>query len=101
MYGEWYVVCDIVVLLVVEVCADYGGVNVFHVCLNFGVIYGVGVCVNVCGVVWVVVCCFFLTSGYCLLCCDFCVVVVYPLPLPLLVGGVRCSQVIMWVQLKR
>ena len=40
-------------LSVVEVCADYGGVNVFHVCLNFGVVYGVGVCVNVCGVVWV------------------------------------------------
>ena len=29
-------------LSVVEVCADYGGVNVFHV--NFGVVYGVGVC---------------------------------------------------------
>ena len=51
-------------------CADYGGVNVFHVYLNFGVVYGVGVCVNVCGVVWVVVCCLFLTSGCCLLCCD-------------------------------
>ena len=36
----------------VEVCADYGGVNVFHVCLNFSVVYGVGVCVTVC-----VVCC--------------------------------------------
>ena len=46
---------------VVEVCADYGGVNVFHVCLNFGVVYGVGVCVNVCGVVCVVVCCLFLS----------------------------------------
>ena len=45
MYGEWYGVCDFVVLLLVEVCADYGGVNVFHVCL--------GVCVNVCGVVCV------------------------------------------------
>ena len=33
MYGEWYGVCDFVVLLVVEVCVDYGGVNVFHVCL--------------------------------------------------------------------
>ena len=63
-----------VVLSVVEVCADYDGVNVFHVCLNFGVVYGVvlpvGVCVNVCGVVCVVVCCLFLTSGCCLLCCD-------------------------------
>ena len=51
MYGEWYGVCDVVVLSVVEVCANYDGVNVFHVCLNFDVVYGVGVCVNVCGVV--------------------------------------------------
>ena len=35
MYCEWYGVCDFVVLSVVEVCADFGGVNVFHVCLNF------------------------------------------------------------------
>ena len=56
MYWEWYGVCDFFVLSVVEVCADYGGVNLFHVCLNFGVVYGVGVCVNVCGVVCVVVC---------------------------------------------
>ena len=69
MYCEWYGVCDLVMLSVVEVCADYGGVNVFHVCLKFGVVYGVGVCVNVCGVVCVVVC-LFLTSGCCLLCCD-------------------------------
>ena len=54
-------------LSVVEVCADYVGVHVFHVCLSFGVVYGVGVCVNVCGVVCVVVCCLFLTSGCCLL----------------------------------
>ena len=66
MYCEWYGVCDLVVLSVVDVCAAYGGVNVFHVCLNFGVVYGVGVCVNVCGVVCVGVCCLFLTSG----CCD-------------------------------
>ena len=59
------VFCDFV-----EVCVDYGGVNVFHVCLNCGVVYGVGVYVNVCGVVCVVVCCLFLTSGCCLLCCD-------------------------------
>ena len=60
MYCEWYGVCDFVVLLVVEVevCADYVDVNVFHVCLNFGIVYGVGVC----GVVCVVVCCLFLTS---------------------------------------
>ena len=31
MYGEWYGVCDFVVLSVVEVCADNGGVNMFHV----------------------------------------------------------------------
>ena len=54
MYCEWYGVSDFVVLSVVEVCADYGGVNVYHACLNFGVIYGVGVCVKVCGVVCVV-----------------------------------------------
>ena len=29
MYCGWYGVCDFV-----EVCADYGGVNVFHDCLN-------------------------------------------------------------------
>ena len=34
-------------LSVAEVCADYGGVNVFHVCLNFGVFYDVVVCINV------------------------------------------------------
>ena len=65
----------VTLLSVVEVCADYGGVNVFHVWkpfvyVNFGVLYGVGVCVNDCGVVCVVVCCLFLTSGCCLLCCD-------------------------------
>ena len=54
MYCEWHGICDFVVLSVVEVCADYGGVNVFHVCLNFGVVYGVGVCVNVCGACCVV-----------------------------------------------
>ena len=66
MYCEWYGVCDFVVLLVAEVCADNGGVNVFHVCLNFGG-YGVGVCVNVCGVVCVVVCCLFIMPVCCLL----------------------------------
>ena len=70
MYCEWYGVCDFVVLSVVEVCADYGDVNVFYGCLNFGVVYGFGVCVNVCGVVCVVVYCLFLTSECCLLCCD-------------------------------
>ena len=65
MYCQWYGVCDFVVLSVVEVCAVYGGVNVFHVCLNFGGVYGVRVYVS--GVVRVVVCCLFLTSGCCLL----------------------------------
>ena len=46
MYCEWYGVCDFVVLSVVELCVDYGGVNVLHVCLNFGVVYGIGVCVK-------------------------------------------------------
>ena len=54
MYYEWYGVCYIVVLSVVEVCADYGGVNMLYVCPNFDVVYGVGVCVDVCGVVCVV-----------------------------------------------
>ena len=49
-----------VVLSVVEVCADYGCVNVFHVCLYLGVVYGVGVCVNVCSVV----CCSMLFVSY-------------------------------------
>ena len=66
MYGEWNGVCDFVVLLVVQVCADYGGVKVFHVCLNFGVVNGVGVCVQVCDVVCVVVCCLFHTFEWCL-----------------------------------
>ena len=70
MYGEWYGVCDFVVLSVAEVYPDYGGVNVLHVCLNFGVLYGVGGCVNVWGVVCDIVCCLFLTSGCCLLCCE-------------------------------
>ena len=33
MYCEWYGVCDFVVLSVVEVCADSGGVNVCQVLL--------------------------------------------------------------------
>ena len=77
MYCEWYDVCDLVVLSVVEVCADYDGVNVFHVCLNFGVVYGVGVCINVCGVVCVVVW----------------VVVIFVLSVMCVVGGV-----LLWVE---
>ena len=61
MYGEWHGVCDYIVLSVVEVCADYSGVNVFHDCLNFGGSYGVGVCIHVC----IVVC--FLRLG--VVCC--------------------------------
>ena len=84
MYCEWYGVCDFVVLSVVEVCADYGGVNMFHVCLNFGVVYGVGVCVNVCVIVCVVVvvcflrlgvvCCVVVWCRGCVGCCDFCLI---------------------------
>ena len=70
MYGEWYGDCDFVVLSVVEVCVDYGGVNVFHVCLDVCVVYSVGVCVNVYAVVCVGVCCLFFTPGCCLLCCS-------------------------------
>ena len=66
IYDEWYGVCDFIVLSVVEVCVDYGGVNVFHVHHDFGIVYAVGVCVNV----WIVVCCLFRTSGCCLLCCS-------------------------------
>ena len=62
IYGEWYGVCDFVVLSVGELCLDYGGENVFQVCLDFCVVYGVGVCVKICVVVCVVVCCLFLTS---------------------------------------
>ena len=41
MYDEWYGDFDFVVLSVVEVSVDHGGVNVFHVCLDFGSVYGV------------------------------------------------------------
>ena len=58
IYGEWY--GDFVVLSVVEVCVDYGSVDVFHVWLDFSVVCGVGVCINVCGVVCVVVYCFYV-----------------------------------------
>ena len=68
MYVEWYGVCNFVVISVIEVCVDYGGVYVFNVSFDLCVANGIGICVNVCGVVCVVVCCLFLT--YCLLCCD-------------------------------
>ena len=42
MYCAWYGVLTLLCCrLVVEVCADYSGLNMFHVCLNFGVVYGV------------------------------------------------------------
>ena len=78
MCGEWCGICNFVAFAAVEICVDYGGVNVFHVFLNLCLVYGVRICVNVCGVVCVVVCYLFLTSGCCLLCsvcvgcCDFC-----------------------------
>ena len=64
-YNEllWGVLYVTVVFSVVEICVDYGGVNVFHVCFNWCIVYGVGVCFNVCGVVCVVICCLFLVSG--------------------------------------
>ena len=55
--------CDFVVLSVVEVCVDYGSVNVFHVCLDFGVVYGVGVYVNISDVVCVLYVVCFLNLG--------------------------------------
>ena len=61
MHVEWYGICHFVVLSVVGVCVDYGGVNVFHVCLEFCVVYGVSV--NVC-----VVCGLFPRLG--VVCCD-------------------------------
>ena len=59
MYCEWYGVCDFVVLSVVEVCAVYGGVNVFHVCLNFGVSL---LCWGLCQ--WCSLCCCMLFVSY-------------------------------------
>ena len=59
MYCEWYGGCHFVVLSVVEVSADYGGMNVFHVCLNFVVVYGI--CVNLCDVV---LCCCMVFVSY-------------------------------------
>ena len=44
LYCEWYGVCDFVLLSVVEVFADYGGVNVFHVCLNLASSMVLGLC---------------------------------------------------------
>ena len=60
-YCEWYGVCDFVVLAAVELCADYGGVNVFHVSLNFGIVYGVGV---LCQCLWCNLCCCMLFVSY-------------------------------------
>ena len=65
MYYEWHGVYDFVVLSVVEVSADYGGVNVFHVCLNLAssmVLGSVSLSVLLYGVC--------LHFWACLLCCD-------------------------------
>ena len=35
MYVKWYGICDFVVLSVVEIWVDYGGVYVFQVCVSF------------------------------------------------------------------
>ena len=40
MYCEWYGVCDFVVLSVIEVSADYGGVNVFVLILALSMVLG-------------------------------------------------------------
>ena len=60
IYVEWYGVCNVVVVLVVEICVDFGDVYVFHVCFYLGVVYGVGICVDVCGIICVVECVCFL-----------------------------------------
>ena len=46
---------------VVELYADYGGVNVVQACLNLGGVYGIGVCVNV---LWCSLCCYMLFVSY-------------------------------------
>ena len=61
MYCGWYGVFDLVVLSAVEVCADYGGVNVFHVCLNFG---GRLWCWGLCQCLWCSLCCCMLFVSY-------------------------------------
>ena len=53
----------------IEVCVDYGGVNVFHVCFDLCVLYGVGIFVDVYGVACVVERCMVHESVCCLLCC--------------------------------
>ena len=53
-------------LSIVEVCVDYGGVNVFHVCLDFVSSMVLGF-VSMSVVVCAVVCCLSLASGCC--CC--------------------------------
>ena len=55
MYGECYGDCDFVVLSVVDVCVDYGGVNVFQVCLDFG---------GLCQCLWCSLCCCMLFVSY-------------------------------------
>ena len=55
MYVEWYGVCNFVVFSVVEICAAYGGVYMFHDCFDLCVVYGVVECC--CTLSMGVVCC--------------------------------------------
>ena len=41
---EWYGVCNFVVFSVVEICAAYGGVYMFHACFDVCVVYSVVEC---------------------------------------------------------
>ena len=67
IYCEWYDVCDFVVLSVVEVCADYDGVNVFMFVLILvsSMVLGSVSMFLVYSVLWYVVC--FLCLG--VVCC--------------------------------
>ena len=87
IYCEWYGVCDFVVLSVVEVCADYGGVNLFHVCLNFGVVYGVW---GLCQCLW---CMLFVSYVWVLFVVGVWGVVIFVLSVMCVVGGV-----LLWVE---
>ena len=60
MYCEWYGVCDFVVLSVVEVCADYGGVNVSQ----FVFILVSSMLLTLCPCLWCSLCCCMLFVSY-------------------------------------
>ena len=56
MYDEWNGVCDFVVLSVVDVCVDYGGVNVFMFVLIFASSKALGfVYIQVSGMLYVLI----------------------------------------------